>query len=72
MEDTRSVVSWMGGQEILTGRILTVDQVVSIIDAITADELTQLARELLVGDHLRLAVVGPVGDDEHLEKLLKL
>ena len=72
MEDTRSVVSWMGGQEILTERILTVDQVVSIIDAITADELIQLARELLVGDHLRLAVVGPVGDDEHLEELLKL
>ncbi|MBI3040628.1 MAG: insulinase family protein, partial [Chloroflexi bacterium] len=72
MEDTRSVVSWMGGQEILTGRILTVDQVVSIIDAITADELEQLARELLVGDQLRLAVVGPVAKDEPLEELLKL
>jgi len=72
MEDTRNVVSWMGGQEILCGRILTVDQVVSIIDAITADELKQLAQELLVGDHLRLAVVGPVAKDEPLEELLKL
>ncbi|MFC2011445.1 M16 family metallopeptidase [Chloroflexota bacterium] len=72
MEDTRSVASWVGGQEILTGRILTVDQVVSIIDAITADELKQLAQELLVGDRLRLAVVGPVGKDEPLEELLKL
>ena len=72
MEDTRSVASWMGGQEILTGRILTVDQVVAIIDAITADELEELARELVIGDHLRLAVVGPVADDEPLEELLKL
>ncbi len=72
MEDTRSVAGWMGGQEILTGRILTVDQIVSIIDAITADELKELAQELLVGDHLRLAVVGPVSDDEPLEELLKL
>jgi predicted Zn-dependent peptidase len=72
MEDTRSVASWMGGQEILTGQILTVDQVVSIIDAITVDELKELAQELVVGGHLRLAVVGPVADDEPLQELLKL
>lgn len=72
MEDTRSVAGWMGGQEILTGDILTVDQVVSIIDAITADRLKEIAQELVVGDRLRLAVVGPVADDEPLEELLTL
>jgi len=72
MEDSRSVAGWMGGQEILTGRILSVDQVVSIIDAITAEELRQLAQELLVGSQLRLAVVGPVSSDEPLEEILKL
>ncbi|MFC1932064.1 M16 family metallopeptidase [Chloroflexota bacterium] len=72
MEDSRSVAGWTGGQEILTGDILTVDQVVSIIDAITASELKELAEELLVGDPLRLAVVGPVTEDEPLEELLKL
>ena len=72
MEDTRSVAGWMGGQEILTGRILTVDQVVSIIDAITADQLKELAQELLVGEHLRIAVVGPATNGEPLEELLRL
>jgi predicted Zn-dependent peptidase len=72
MEDSRSVAGWMGGQEILTGEILSVDQVMSIIDAITAEELRQLAKELLVASQLRLAVVGPVTEDEHLDKLLKL
>ncbi len=72
MEDSRSVAGWMGGQEILTGRILSVDQVVSIIDAITAEELKQLAQELLVGSQLRLAVVGPVSSDEPLKEILKL
>ncbi len=62
----------MGGQEILTGRILSLDQVVSIIDAITADQLKQLAQELLVGSQLRLAVVGPITSDEPVEELLKL
>ena len=72
MEDTHHIANWLGGQEILTGRILTVDQVVSIIDAITADELKELAQELLVGSQLRLAVVGPVTAEEPLEELLKL
>jgi len=72
MEDSRNVAGWVGGQEVLTERILSVDQVVSIIDAITADELKQLAQELLVGSRLRLAVVGRVAEDEPLEELLKL
>jgi predicted Zn-dependent peptidase len=71
MEDSRNVAGWLGGQEILMRRILTLDEVVSIIDAITAEELQQLAQELLVGDRLRLAVVGPVPPDEPLEKLLR-
>ena len=72
MEDSRNVAGWIGGQEIRTERILSVDQVVSIIDAITADELKQLAQELLVDNRLRLAVVGPVAEDKPLEELLKL
>ena len=72
MEDSRNVTGWIGGQEILTGRILSVEQVVSIVDAITAEELRHLAQELLVGSQLRLAVVGPVANAESLEGLLKL
>ncbi len=72
MEDNRNVASWTGGQEILTGGILSTDQIATIIDAITADELKQLAQELLVSNQLRLAVVGPVANHDSLEELLKL
>ena len=72
MEDSRHVAGWLGGQEVLTKRILTPDEVISIIDAITAEELKQVAQEIMVGDKLRLAVVGPVANDAPLEKLLKL
>ena len=72
MEDSRNVAGWMGGQEILTGRILSIDEVVSIIDSITVEELKQLARELIVASQLRLAVVGPVASYEPLEELLRL
>jgi predicted Zn-dependent peptidase len=72
MEDSRSVAGWMGGQEILTGEILTVDDVVAIVEAITAEELQKMAEGLLVGDKLRLAVVGPISPEEPLEELLRL
>jgi predicted Zn-dependent peptidase len=72
LEDSRSVAGWMGGQEILTGQILSFDEVISIVDAITTGEIQRLAQELLVGEQLRLAVVGPMPTDEPLEDLLKL
>jgi len=72
MEDSRNVAGWMGGQEILTGRVLSVDQVISTIDSIETDELNQLAEELFIDSQLRLAVVGPIASDETLEELLKL
>ncbi len=72
MEDSRSVAGWGGGQEILLNQILSVDQVTAIVDAITAEELKELAQKLLLESQLRLAVVGPVAKDEPLEELLKL
>jgi predicted Zn-dependent peptidase len=69
MEDTRSVAGWLGAQELLLGEILTVDQVVSIIDSIRADDLLRVAQELFTADKLNLAVVGPV-EEKQLEGLL--
>jgi predicted Zn-dependent peptidase len=72
MEDSRSVAGWLGGQEILTGEILTVDEIIGIVEAITTAELRRLAEELLVPGQMRLAVVGPISPEEPLEDLLKL
>jgi predicted Zn-dependent peptidase len=72
MEDSRSVSGWLGGQEILTGGILTVDEVIGIIEAVTVAELQRLAEELLVPDRMCLAVVGPVPPEESLEELLTM
>jgi len=72
MEDSRNVAGWLGGQEMLTNRILTLDDVISIIDSITVEELKKVARQLFVGEKLRLAVVGPVSDPEPLKRLLKM
>jgi predicted Zn-dependent peptidase len=72
MEDSRSVAGWAGGQEILTNKILSVDEVMSIVDAITAEQVAEIAQELLIEDQLRLAVVGPTKEGNELERLLRI
>jgi predicted Zn-dependent peptidase len=72
MEDSRNVASWAGGQEVLTNKVLDIDQVLSIIDAVTPEEIAEVAQELIVEDQLRLAVVGPAKDGDELKGLLKL
>ena len=72
MEDTRSVASWAGGQEILTDRLLTVDQVVEKVEAVPIEDVNRVARQLLVTEKLSLAVVGPCRSERGLHSLLKL
>ncbi|OGO30267.1 MAG: hypothetical protein A2Z29_09160 [Chloroflexi bacterium RBG_16_56_11] len=70
MEDSRSVSGWLGGQEILTGKILSVDDVIGIIEGITALELQRAAEALLIPEKLRLAVVSSSYPERPLEDLL--
>jgi len=72
MEDSRSVAGWIGGQEILDGQILDVEDVVSRIETITAEDMANVARELFTTDCIRLSVVGPVKKDGQLTSLLKI
>ena len=72
MEDSRSVAGWMGGQEVLSGYVMSVEEVVAKIEAITAADMAQIAREMLVSERLRLSVVGPVKEDGKLLGLLKI
>ncbi len=72
LEDTRSVASWAGGQELLLDRILTTEEVVEKIEAVTAEQIQELANELFQDEHLRLSVVGPYKDqDARFLELLK-
>jgi predicted Zn-dependent peptidase len=72
MEDSRNVAGWLGGQEMLLGRILTLEDVISIIDAVTPDEISTIAREVIDVEQARLAVVGPVEKADQLYRLLKI
>jgi predicted Zn-dependent peptidase len=72
MEETRHVASWLGGQEALHEKVLTLDGALAELDAVTADGIQALAARLIVEDGLRLAVVAPPRRGRRLESLLRL
>lgn len=72
MEDTRSVSGWTGAQELLLGRVRTVDEVLAGLEAVTLADLQRVGGELLVTEALNLAVVGPFRSDGRFVSLLKL
>jgi predicted Zn-dependent peptidase len=72
LEDSRNVALWYGSQEILTQQILSIDDVISIVDAITIDDLKEVAEGILTDSGLNLAITGPVKEEETLMQFLKI
>lgn len=71
-EDSRSVASWIGGQELNYGEIKTPEEVMAKIEEVTAEEVHQLSQELFQTDKLNLAVIGPYSDLEPFQQLLQM
>jgi predicted Zn-dependent peptidase len=72
LEDSRSVASWVGSQELTYGEIKTPEEVMDEIEAVTAREVQTLADELFQTKKLSLALIGPFSDDAALRGLMEL
>jgi predicted Zn-dependent peptidase len=64
MEDTLSVASWYGRQEVLDEEILTVEDVIDRLEAVTAEQIQEIAQRLIQSQGARLAIVGPHAEDQ--------
>ena len=71
MEDTRSVAAWLSSQELLTGEVVTVEDAVDRIEGVTPGDVARVAARVIKESRLKLAVVGPNGDEEALRELLR-
>jgi predicted Zn-dependent peptidase len=72
MDETRHLASWIGGQEALHDRVLTLEEALAAVAAVDAADLRRLAGELFRDDGLRLAVVAPARHARGLERRLRL
>jgi predicted Zn-dependent peptidase len=72
MEDTFANAGWVGRQEVLDPQVLTVDQVIERLDAVTVADVQSVAQRLFATDKLNLALVGPFKDEASFGARLRL
>ena len=63
LEDTGSRMTRLGKGELLHGEVLSVDDLLARVDAVTVDDVRAVAADLLSGP-MSLAVVGPFADHD--------
>jgi predicted Zn-dependent peptidase len=72
MEETRHLASWVGGQEALHDRVLTLDEALAAVAGVTAEDIQRVAATLIRDEVLRLAVVAPPKTGITLDRSLRL
>ena len=63
LEDTGSRMSRLGKGELLYDELLTVDQILATVDAVTPDEIREVAA-IVLGGQPSLAVIGPFANHD--------
>jgi predicted Zn-dependent peptidase len=66
VEDTSAVASWYGSRAIRGLPLLTPDETVARFEAVTREDISAIAHEVIDESRLRIAIVGPYSDAEPL------
>lgn len=72
LEESRNMASWLGAQEALHDRVLTVEDAIAELSAVTPEAMAELAGRLFRDDLLSLAVIAPKRATKGLAKALRL
>ena len=70
LETSNAVASFVGGEEMLTGAPMTPEEVFATLDAVRAEDLAAVAREVVRPERLNVVALGPRSDAEALEKII--
>ncbi len=71
-EDTKSVASRYGADELLEGKIYTDEQIIEETAKVTVDDVLAVAKAIFQPSRLNLAVIGPFGEEDRFRKLLEI
>ncbi len=72
MEDTFANADWVAQQEVSDRELLTVDQVIERLDAVTTADVQRIAQQLFATETLNLATIGPFKTKRRFTARLKL
>ena len=70
LEDPKGTIMFGLRGEVLEGRAREPDEVLAGFDGVTVEDVQRVAQDVIAGDRLRLAVIGPFDDAARFEELL--
>lgn len=70
LESSDAVASFVGGQEILTDKILTPEEKFAKIETVTVDDIYRVAKDIFRPAKLNLALIGPFKNKNKFKKIL--
>lgn len=71
LEDSASVAQWYATQELLTPELLTPDEVLDRIEAVTVGDVLRVCQRIFNDEWLNLALIAPGPDEERLSGRLR-
>ena len=72
LEDPKGTIMFGMRSEVLEGHLREPDEVLAGFDAVTAEDIQRVAADIVRGDRLNLALIGPFESPEQFEPLLAL
>jgi predicted Zn-dependent peptidase len=70
LEDPKGLLMFGLRREALEGRVAEIDEVLNGIEAVTAEDIQRLARQVIVNDGLNFGLVGPFDDEQRFLDIL--
>ncbi len=72
LESSDELASFLGAQEVLKKEILSPDEMMKKVNAVSLADVNSIAKEIFQNKNLNLALIGPFKDEKGFEKILKL
>ncbi|MHB8642742.1 MAG: M16 family metallopeptidase [Gaiellaceae bacterium] len=70
LENPQGLILFGLRREVLEGRAVEPDEVMTAIDAVTVEDLQRVARDVIGSNAFKLALVGPFDDPDRFERLI--
>ncbi|HVM58210.1 MAG TPA: pitrilysin family protein, partial [Gaiellaceae bacterium] len=70
LESPQGLILYGMRKEVLERRVPDPEEILAELDRVTAEDIQRVAQDLISGDRLRLALIGPFEDAQHFDALL--
>jgi len=72
LEHSDNVANAYAGPVLFENKVLTIEEKLAKINAVTLDDISTVARDVIKNEQLNLAIIGPFKDSEPFKEILKI